>query len=54
MAKDYQVECAELRGRIKELSEQLAYERTQRDDRTRRDEGLRDKFKELLLDVLGR
>jgi hypothetical protein len=52
--KDYKAECDVLRGRIKELEEALRYERLSREQREHADRAIRDKFKELLLDVLGR
>lgn len=52
--KDWKAECALLRVEIKELRDQLRYERNNREERERRDEDVRNRFKDLLVDVLGR
>lgn len=54
MAKDYKAECDELRGQIKELRALVERYRSNEEYRIHRDQDVRDKFKELLLDVLGR
>lgn len=52
--KDWKAEYDKLRGELAEVREQLEYERTWREAHERRNEEMRNKFKELLLDVLGR
>jgi predicted nuclease with TOPRIM domain len=52
--KDWKAECDVLRGQIKELRDELKYEREQRERREWKADELRDKFKELLIEVLGR
>ena len=52
--KDWKAEYDKLRGELAEVRKQLQYERDERERKERRNEELRDKFKELLLDVLGR
>ncbi len=55
--KDYKAECDKLKGQLQELEKQLRYERDRRERRERRealDADIRDRFKELLIDVLGR
>jgi hypothetical protein len=54
IVKDWKTECDVLRGRIKELERQLLAEQLRRADREERDRDLHDKFKELLIDVLGK
>jgi hypothetical protein len=54
MAKDWKAEYDRLLGEKKQLEEELRYLRQEREDRFRREEQARDKFKELLIDVLGR
>jgi len=52
--KDWKAECDILRGEIKSLKEQLKYERDRREQREYRADELRDKFKELIIEVLGK
>lgn len=52
--KDWKAEYDKLYGVIKELREQLQYERNNREQREWKANELRDKFKELLIEVLGR
>jgi hypothetical protein len=54
MAKDWKVEYDKLLGEKKQLEEQVKYLREERENRLRREEELRDKFKDLLIQVLGR
>lgn len=51
--KDWKAECDKLRGELTEMRRQV--ERLERDriDRWERDSQVSDKFKELLLEVLG-
>ena len=52
--KDYKAECETLRGELKEVRSQLAYQRSVNERRQQADNDIRDKFKDLLIDVLGR
>lgn len=52
--KDYKAECDKLKGQLQELEKQLRYERDRRERREALDADIRDRFKELLIDVLGR
>lgn len=52
--KDWKAECDKLRGEMAELQRQNDYLRERVAWRERLDREARDKFKELLLDVLGR
>ena len=52
--KDWKAEYDKLRGELAEVRKQLDYERQCRFERERRQDDLRDKFKELLIEVLGR
>ena len=52
--KDWKAEFDKLRGELQEVRRQLDREQQQRRDREIRSEEIRDKFKELLIDVLGR
>ena len=52
--KDWKAEYEKLKGQMEELRNQLTYERSWRENSQRRAEDTRDKFKELLIDVLGR
>jgi hypothetical protein len=52
--KDYKAECDKLRGELAEARKQLQQEREDRLRRQDQDREVRDRFKELLIDVLGR
>jgi len=52
--KDWKSEYDKLRGENAELRKQLEYERRNREYREQSSENLRDKFKELLIEVLGK
>jgi len=54
MAKDYQAECEKLKGQLHEVTRERDYLREWRNEHDRRSDNLRDKFKELLIEVLGR
>lgn len=54
MAKDYQAECEKLRGQLQEVMRERDYLREWRREYEGRNERMRDNFKALLLDVLGR
>ena len=52
--KDWKAECDELRGQVKELRQQVAMYRSQEERRFYEDKEVRNKFKELLIEVLGK
>lgn len=52
--KDWKAECDSLKGQIKELNRQLEYEIREREGRERRDRDFVDRFKDLLIDAIGR
>jgi hypothetical protein len=52
--KDYKAECDKLRGELTELRRQYEREIDWRMAREAREREVKDRFKELLLDVLGR
>jgi hypothetical protein len=52
--KDYKAECDKLRGELTEVRRMLEKEREERFRRQEQDREVRDKFKELLINVLGR
>ena len=52
--KDWKAEYDKLRGQMAQLEKDLQWFRNQYEQRLDRDTETRDKFKELLLDVLGR
>ena len=52
--KDWKAEYDKLQGETKEVRRQLDYYRDREAERQRRADELRDKFKELLIEVLGR
>jgi len=52
--KDYKAEYDKLKGQIQELEKSLRYERDINSRRADDDRAIRDRFKELLIDVLGR
>ncbi len=54
MSKDWKVECAELKGQIKELKSEIARLQSAEEHRYYAAQGIRDKFKELLIEVLGK
>ena len=52
--KDWKAECDKLRGELAEVRRQLEQERNDRQRREDQDRQVRDRFKELLINVLGR
>jgi len=52
--KDWKAECDKLKGELASAQEQLRYLRLREEERMRQSDSLRDKFKELLIEVLGR
>lgn len=52
--KDWKAEYDKLKGELAEVRASLQYERDRNNRRQERDLELRDKFKELLIEVLGR
>lgn len=52
--KDWKAECDKLRGELQEVRRVLRYEEDLRLQREIRNEELRNKFKELLIEVLGK
>jgi hypothetical protein len=52
--KDWKAEYDKLKGQNQELQEQIRYLRLREESRQSQSDQLRDKFKELLIEVLGR
>lgn len=52
--KDWKAECEILKGRMIELEKRMEYYRRIVESARDRDSQLRDKFKDLLVEVLGR
>lgn len=52
--KDWKNEYEKLKVQVADLRAQLAYERRNREMRENKADELRDKFKELIIEVLGR
>lgn len=52
--KDWKAECEILKGQLKELREQLRYEQSINEHRYSEATEIRNKFKELLIEVLGK
>lgn len=52
--KDWKAECERLRGQLKEVERSRDYYHTAWRNRCERDEAVRDKLKELLIEVLGK
>lgn len=52
--KDWKAEYDKLKGELEAVREQNRYYRLKEEERIRQADALRDKFKELLIEVLGR
>lgn len=52
--KDWKAECDKLRGELAEVRRHLEYYRQADIQRRREQEDIRNRFKELLIDVLGK
>lgn len=52
--KDWKAECDALRGELREVRAQLAYERSWREARQAADAEIRDKMQRMILDLLAR
>lgn len=52
--KDWKSEYEKMKGRVIQLEKELEYAKERERQRSYRDSEVRDRFKELLLDVLGK